>query len=349
MVEIRVIKENEIDSAKAIMKSSFPSSYYSIFYLYPETTLVALIDNKVVGGINLDVYDATIRVGYVGWLYVDAAARGLGIGEKLAKKAIEFLEHDVRVDETVLCIEGDNPSSFKNFSPRGFDIMSLGEQIKCFKWNIGKVYKHASRFFDMGYFLWHKKNGVECKRQAIKKSPLKSILSLLFTVLFNTLLFTLSVAKFKAITPYTLLIPLFLLTLRALTEAIVLLCFKTKSVYLSWDTSWLSSIISVLLPFYFPSPGGVYVKGDEWKLKDKAKALGVSALITVAAEAIALFAFRGSIEYLFFALPLFLLDTLFSFYPFCGFLASRIKRITGKKQSLIYLFVVIVIIGIFIA
>lgn len=347
MIEIRAIKDNEINRAYEIMKSSFPKSYESIFYLYPKSTLVAVEDDRIIGGINLDIYDATVKVGYIGWLYVDRDERGKGIGERLVDKAIEFLECNAKVDEILLCIEGDNPSSFKNFSKRGFEIMSLFNQLKLFKLNVFKVYKHASRYFDMGYFLWHKKRKDKRKSKSLNKSILSSLLAFIVTIFFNTLLYLLTIAKFGFFSYIALLIPSLVLSIRTASLILVLRAFKTKSIFLSWDTSWISSIISVLLPCYFPSPGGVYIKGDEWSLKDKSRELGLASLTAVALEAIMLLVFRSSIQYILFALPLFILDTSFSFYPFCGFLASRIRRLLGKKYYFIYLFGILVIIGIF--
>ena len=337
MIEIRRIKEDEIDTAMEIMRKSFPQSYHSIFYLFPESTLVAIENGNVLGGINLDIYDATVKVGYIGWLYVSEEARGRGIGEKLVDEAIIFLEKEINADEILLCIEGDNPSSFKNFSSRpGFEIMPLNKEIKTFRWKIFKVYRHASRFFDMGYFMWHKSRSDSNKKHALDRGTWQQLLSFLCTLAFNTLLYLMMILKFRSFSPLLLIIPSTVLSLRIISEAVFLALMGTRPLYLSWDTSWISSIISILLPFYFPSPGGVYPRGDQWSLKEKNRALGVSALLTAAAETLFLLLFRGRFEYISFALPLFLLDTVFPMYPFCGFLSSRIRRLCGR----IYPFVI---------
>ena len=349
MIEIRRIKDEEIEAAEEIMRRSFPQSYHSIFYLYPESTLVAAEDGKILGGINLDIYNAAVKVGYIGWLYVSEDARGRGIGEKLVDEAIVFLEDEIKADEILLCIEGDNPSSFKNFSSRpGFEIMQLRKEIKTFKRGIFKVYRHASRFFDMGYFMWHKSRGDNNAKHALDKSTGKQIISFLCTLLFNTLLYLLMILKFRSFSPHLLMIPSAVLSLRAITEAISLSFMGIKPLYLSWDTSWISSLLSVFLPFYFPSPGGIYPKGDDWSLKDKSRMLGISALFTAAAEAILLLILRGRYQYISFALPLFLLDTVFPMYPFCGFLSSRIRRTCGKLYPLVIsLSIIISVISIF--
>src|SRR5690606_26984807 len=53
---IALIETDQIEEAKHLMRSVFEPSLESIFYLHPESTLVALYENKVVAGINLDIY-----------------------------------------------------------------------------------------------------------------------------------------------------------------------------------------------------------------------------------------------------------------------------------------------------
>ncbi len=343
MIEVRTIREDEIEKADAIMRASFPSSYYSIFYLYPDSTLVAVEDGAILGGINLDIYEATVRVGYIGWLYVAEEARGRGISRMLADKAIEFLEDNVHADEILLCIEGDNPSSFKNFSSReGFSIMSLHEEISVFRWNIFRVYRHSSRFFDMGYFMWHKSMHSVKSSRSLYAGRGKQIASFICTVLINTLLYVLMALKFNRISALMLLTPAIALSSRIATEALSMRLMGTEPLFLPWDSSWISSLLSLALPFYFPSPGGIYPRGDSWSLGKKERVLGMSAISGVIAEAAMLLVMHGRYEYLAFGIPLFLLDTVFPMYPFCGFLASRIRRTAGRLYPIAIILSVVI-------
>jgi hypothetical protein len=81
-------------------------------------------------------------------------------------------------------VEGDNPASFKQLAKRGFSILGLKEQLKLFNVRTAKIYHHASRFFDMGYFFWHK----SLTGQSLKEAPVGKK-ALLLTLLSNTLLF----------------------------------------------------------------------------------------------------------------------------------------------------------------
>lgn len=335
-MEIRKIREGEKEEALNLMARSFPKSYSSIFFLFPESTFVAVDNGKIVGGINIDVYQAKVQVGYLGWLYVDEKYRGLKIGQSLLDYAIEHL--DSSVDIICGCIEGDNPSSFKNLANRpGFSIMPLYKQFKVFGIHIFKVWKRASRFFDMGYFLWHKEAGKDTAPNSLSPTIGKQTVSFLLTVLFNTLLFSLLLLRKGRLTISSIAIPFIVLSLRTTIQAIVFKIRKTKPIYLAWDTAWLSSLISVLLPFYFTTPGGVYPEGKDWNMKEMEKTLSIVGYAAVFSELLLLPLCLWSKDVLTFILLLLVSDSLLCFYPFCGFSASRINRSMHKTLKVLYI------------
>ena len=335
-MEIRKIRKDEVDEALCLMGRCFPKSYASIFFLYPESTFVAVSDGKIVGGINADVYKAKVKVGYLGWLYVDEDHRGLRIGQNLLDYAISHLEDEV--DIICGCIEGDNPSSFKNLANRpGFSIMSLSKQFKVFGLRMFKVWKRASRFFDMGYFMWHKQRGKEEGPDSLSPTLEKQLGSFFSSVFFNTLLFSLSLLIRGKLTMSSTLIPFVILSLRTAFQAIVLKIRKVRPIYLSWDTSWLSSLLSVLLPFYFPTPGGVYPRGKKWSLEKEKKTLAYAALASLMALVAALPLSLWNKNVISFSLFLLVSDSLLCFYPFCGFSASRIARMLDKKAKVLHI------------
>ncbi len=151
-----MIEEQQAE-VEALMASSFEKSLASIFFLHRPTTLVVTHEGRVVAGVNLDVFqvNARITMGYVGWLYTHRDHRGKGLAGLLLEAAIPFLR-DLGCTDTAGCVEGDNPASFRQLERAGFSRMSLGQQVKRFGGGVFNVYRHASRFFDMGYFLWHR-------------------------------------------------------------------------------------------------------------------------------------------------------------------------------------------------
>ncbi|HKL60269.1 MAG TPA: hypothetical protein VJ863_10245, partial [Sphaerochaeta sp.] len=291
------------------------------------------------------------------------------------------------------CVEGDNPASFKQLAKRGFSILGLKDQVKLFRLGTAKVYHHASRFFDMGYFLWHKSLSGQTTKEANT-----GIQPLILTLLGNTLLFyfclkgwnLLSLAglhpiktPFSSLTPaqqiLTILIPSLFLLARTLSMALIAAIDKKHGknqnrndkhaknnrnergnnpiqesmeprndretqikedtqqramVYRSWDTAWILAVMLTLsIGFPFPVPGNLYIKGYNWKLEREKNALAGMALVALVSVALlALFVPKGMS--LLFGLALLALDGLFFFYPFCGFNASRIKRMGAKTYTL---------------
>ena len=352
---IALIQEAQIAETKALMSRCFDAKLASIFYLHPESTLVVLYQKRVVAGINLDIYQVhtKVKMGYIGWLYTDEDHRGNALAGRLLDEAISFLK-EKGCTSLSACVEGDNPASFKQLAKRGFSILGLKAQLKLFKFGTAKVYHHASRFFDMGYFLWHK----SLTGQSEKEAP-TGIKALVYTLLGNTFLFLFCLkgwnllnlagfhpfkTAFSSVTTRQLLVmvafpSLFLL---ARTAAMFLLAKweqpkstkKREVLYHGWDTAWILAIILTFsVGFPFPVPGNLYIKGVGWNLENEQKTLANMAVGGQVFVALACLLAPKGIPLLF-GLTLLVLDAFFFFYPFCGFNASRIKRMGTKTYGL---------------
>jgi len=364
---IALIREEQVAETQDLMSRCFEAKLASIFYLHPETTLVVTYHSKVVAGINLDVYQVNrqIRMGYIGWLYTDKDHRGNALAGRLLQEAVTFLK-EMGCTSLSACVEGDNPASFKQLANQGFSILSLWQQLKLFRLGTVKVYHRASRFFDMGYFLWHR----SLTEKNIKESE-GGMKPLVWTLLGNTLLFffclkgwnLLNLTGFHPLEPAFSsltamhLIPLLAvpsLFLLARTGAMALLAkaeegkedktvraiTKTKEnkklevIYRSWDTAWILAILlTVTIGLPFPVPGNLYIKGTEWNLQEKKHLLARMAIAGQVAVVLVCLFTPKEIPLLF-GLTLLTLDGFFFFYPFCGFNASRIKRLRTKTYGL---------------
>ncbi len=350
---IALVRDDQIEETKTLMGRCFDAKYASIFYLHPESTLVVTSNNRVVAGINLDIYQVNreVRMGYIGWLYTDDEHRGNGLAGRLLDEAINFLKDDGCTSLSA-CVEGDNPASFKQLALEGFTIIGLWQQLKLFKAGTIKVYHHASRFFDMGYFLWH-------KSLTDKKIPqvATGAKALVTTLLGNTMLFFCCLKGWNLLNltglhpidrsyasltaEQNMLVfaaPALFLLVRTASMALFAKGTRKREkeeiVYRGWDTAWITALIlTFTIGFPFPVPGNVYIKGFDWNLKGKTAFLARMAMRSqVALLLIALFVPKGLA--LLFGLALVALDGVFSFYPFSGFNASRIKRMSTKTYAL---------------
>ncbi|MDY4610075.1 MAG: GNAT family N-acetyltransferase [Sphaerochaetaceae bacterium] len=362
---IRRMNPEERPQVRRLMEQSFEAYLHPIFFIHEETTLVAVHDGKVVAGINLDIYTVRggkVKMGYIGWLYTDVRHRGAGLGGRLFDAALTFLRQQGCTDAGA-CVEGDNPSSFKQMAYRGFSILPLGRQLKRFGLGFLKVWKRASRFLDMGYFFWYRRldepeapdQGTnEAADRVLTPSAGRQASTLLGTALSCSALWAVALLRRgTSLTPP----PLDIALLVAFPFALIL--FRTsvmwcaaklaqlKIIYLPWDTAWLVGLLLPLLTGWpFPVPGNWYVRGARWSLNQENRRIGLMALCGVLATLLVVIGLKlldaiwgttllfgtsltmilhPSFQY---AATLLVLDLACFFYPFCGFNGSRIKRLS---------------------
>jgi RimJ/RimL family protein N-acetyltransferase len=338
---IDLLKQEEIPAARTLMESCFPKSYHSIFFIHPDKTLVARSEGKIVGGMNMDIaiLPNKKRVGYFGWLYTDDSCRGSGIASALTLASIEFLQKQ-RCTDIVSCVEGDNGSSMKVMANNGFSIMPLRRQMQRFGLGLVKVNRMADRFFDMGYFLWHMQlpeteTPVESEQRSFLTTALLNILAwipclsgynllhLLFPSLMPNCLQDWMYQKYPLI---LLSLPLFALAVRTLSMEISAQVQHVDVQFIGWDTAWLLGFLCpLILGIPFPVPGNVYISGYHWHNSEMDGVLCKMARSEQLFLAFFCILFRGSIA-LRYCFTLLLLDSLFFFYPFTGFNASRVKK-----------------------
>ncbi|WP_320129032.1 GNAT family N-acetyltransferase [uncultured Sphaerochaeta sp.] len=344
---IRLLETEEEPELLRLMKDCFEPSLEKIFSIHPESTFIALQGDTPVAGINLDIFQVnkTIRMGYISWLYTQAEHRGKGLAGKLLSRAMEFLQEQGCTD-VCACIEGDNPASFKQLVRQGFAILPGKGQLALFRFGIYKVYKHASRFFDMGYFLYHY-SFFNNKRERPVQTPSKA---LGVTLLGNTLLWFACLKGWNLLHLFglktnhslwgmgkpdfalsLLLVPALFLGIRTLAMELSAKVQKIEVEYRSWDTAWiLAFLTSFLIGIPFPVPGNLYIKGNDWDLGQMQPKLTMMARSSQLAIGIACLFFSHDFA-LRYILPLLFLDSLFFFYPFCGFNAKRIH--TGSLPA----------------
>ncbi len=329
---ISIMKKEQESETKELMQRCFDKSLASIFFLHPDTTLVVLYEGRVVAGLNLDVYRVNdqVNMGYLGWLYTDEKHRGKGLAGKLISESLPFLK-SLGCTDVAACVEGDNPASFKQLENEGFSRLPLVGQIRRFRFGLFRVWKHASRFFDMGYFMWHlhlsdaTRQGYPENCKAFVLGAVANTLLFLPVLLGWNLLSLLNLSWMQVSHPNKSLlvaIPLLSLLVRTVPSLVFAHARKIQLVYRQWDTAYFTAL---LLPFLaglpFPVPGNLYIQGSNWSMKTHARSLARMSLVS-----------NTSLALLFILLPnpytLFLLtlDTFFFFYPFCGFNASRIMR-----------------------
>ena len=340
--QVSLMAKGQKAEVQALMQASFGASLAPIFFIHPETTLVVTYQERVVAGLNIDLYDvnAEVKMGYIGWLYTHPEHRGKGLAGLLLDHAIPFLQR-LGCTDLAACVEGDNPASFRQLEGVGFSRLSLRGQLSRFKFGTAKVWRHASRFFDMGYFLYHRR----LDDQPVPPIP-SGIKALLLTVVANLLialpillhLHIPALFGLSLITRAPLLLIAIPLTLLARDGAMALTgrAMGRKTAYYGWDTAYVAGLLVPLLTgLPFPVPGNRYIAEEGWSLRTDARTLSVMAMTSNLSLGVVCFFLPNLYTFI-----LLILDTFFSFYPFCGFNASRLRR-HGKTGILVSLFVLL--------
>jgi hypothetical protein len=134
-------------------------------------------------------------------------------------------------------------------------------------------------------------------------------------------------------------------------------------VYTAWDTAnVLGFLFPLVIGWPFPVPGNWYRRGTAWQLAKDAQKLGIIALTTTLVEIASLAVLKtswvqllqsrsGAVEIslharsaMQFLSMLCLCDTLLFFYPFCGFNASRIRRLSPWLTAATSMLLLVVIV-----
>lgn len=333
---VAVMRPEQAKEVHALMEASFDKSLASIFFLHSDTTLVVMSEGVVVAGLNLDVFrvNESVKMGYIGWLYTHQDHRGRGLAPLLLERAIPFLS-SLGCTDVAACVEGDNPASFKQLNRSGFAPLSLTAQLRRFGCGTITVWAHASRFFDMGYFLWHR------RLDGFPTRPYRRGLYPLLATIASNVLLTIplilgwnipSLLGFRLTTSGPLL-PIAValtLTVRAAAMSIVARLRGVGITYQSWDTAYLTAVgLPLLAGLPFPSAGNVYIAGSDWSITEHSGTLTLMALASNGALALLCLIIPNA-----YTLILLFLDTLCTFYPFTGFNASRIRRGSAMSRLL---------------
>ena len=178
---IRKIKKGEEKEVLKIAKRAF-LGIESLSVSNPDKAMVALIDNKIVGGIIYKIIDCNKKkIVYISDAFVDKSYHNQGIGKKLYKETIDFLWEE-KIDGITALVKDDNVGSFKLLIDNGLKRVNFIEIIK----NLGfinalKHYFITPFFVAVGFdfYMVMKENKVKEKKSQINQLGLFFLINLL--------------------------------------------------------------------------------------------------------------------------------------------------------------------------
>jgi GNAT superfamily N-acetyltransferase len=272
------MKKEEKKQVRKLVWRCFPVTEAWPFRFTPHVLIVEH-KKKVVGAVVLRLFNLPKKKkgGFVEYIMTDSEVRGMGFGQQLVESSIEYFEKQ-GVDEMMTQIKGDNTSSSKSFSMRGFTVLSPGQQARRYGFGIIPLWLSTMHILAKGQFLW--------VRTKIEKND-KPWLQLIGSYFANIALFMLlplrpdTGVKFNLETflGITLILAYFFgiryLSMK-LTSKILKLNLRFRPIE---DWFGMSLILGLGAGLWIPIPGNLYPKEDTWTYREIEKKLGLMAFI----------------------------------------------------------------------
>jgi len=128
-IQVRNMRPEESYAAVKLAKKSF-GIIERLFITKPEAALVAVSDDKIVGGVFYTIkVSGEKKCGIIDFIFTDSAFQGRGTGKLLCEECIRILMEQ-GCDSLISFIQGDNAASWKIFMKNGFVRSSILKAIK---------------------------------------------------------------------------------------------------------------------------------------------------------------------------------------------------------------------------
>lgn len=264
---VRKIKKGEEKEVLKLARRAF-LGIEALSVSKPDNAMVALIDDKIVGGIIYKVIKCDKKkIAYISDAFVDKDSHNQGIGKKLYKETIDFLKKEF--DGVTALVKDDNVASFKLLMDNGLKRVSFTEVII----NLGLVnaIKHyfTTPFFiavGMDFYMFMKDEDVK------EKDSQLSDLALFFTInLLLAIPIWVGLSRNSTTLNTTFLAYLTVLAIFVLTRYLGFLSTKEKGKFRINNGGMLVNLIVNLFGFPYMINGNWYPEKykDEKEFKEK--------------------------------------------------------------------------------
>lgn len=184
MIVIRKMEASESKEVKKIAAKAFGFGIERLFVSEPKEAMVALLDDKIVGGINTKyITSGKHKIGYYDTAFIDPNYHGQGIGKLLYEKTTEQFWKDKCTALSAL-VKDDNVASWKLFLNNGLKQVNILEVIK----HLGFI-ATLKLYFTTPYFIG---NGMEhyftVKDRTVESKKINTVKQIMLFLLANILI-----------------------------------------------------------------------------------------------------------------------------------------------------------------
>jgi N-acetylglutamate synthase-like GNAT family acetyltransferase len=266
---IRPMQPTEGSAVRRLARQTFRNGFEQFFFELTPHTLVAEQQGRLVGAVVLKHYVLGGRqLGEVAWLFTVPAVRGLGAGQQLVEAGLDYLaNHDVELIYAM--IEGNNSSSFKQFTNRGFQRLSPATQLRLFGFRLPWFWLRSNMAVAYGHFLYGRapdlRPGFRGEHWLYVSGFHALQLALAFWWWFGD----------YSLYPPALVLLLLLLTARGLAMLGTARLLGLPAEFRAWEAGSLLSLLIASVGGVWMLPGSVYPQGDQWRYRDEIRRLGI--------------------------------------------------------------------------
>ncbi|MGM0421125.1 MAG: GNAT family N-acetyltransferase, partial [Bacillota bacterium] len=335
-IKIRRMTASDKKRVDEIVRGSFPLAA-SLFFKPKPVTLVAVIENRVVGGVVLGrfSYGRNKQAGILYWLFTAPEARREGAARALVEEASNRLFAQ-GCQEIFACIEGYNSASASIFFSASFKRLSAWQQFMKYGYYALNIWWNSHHVFDLGHQLW------VLEQEGFKeKVPRQPYLSWLVNLIVSTVIFLTALVRSDMIelSPIAGVYGLLSLALTyGLREGAGLAAAKGSDLdleYYPWESGQtIALLIAGAFGSFLPVPGAFYPREAGWHYQEKLpelarQALASTGIVLVAAWLLKLDFFLAKNENMFLQiwqialLNLAVFDIALPFFPFTPFNGKR--------------------------
>lgn len=268
-ITIRPLRDDEKPTLRKLANRSFTTVFQGIFFEMTPHTLVAERNGTLLGAAVLKLFTlGGQQMGEVAWLFTAPEVRGSGVGQQLVDAGLAYLS-ERNAEFIFALVDGNNPSSFKQFTYRGFGRIAPFAQLRRFGLHLPQFWLRSGLAFAFSHFLYGRPTSPAAAGRWGHWLYVAGYHALVLAPLFLWL------GASPGLYLPVLLLLLAVLAARALVMLGTARLLGLHAEFRAWEAASVLGLAGALWGGFWMLPGGVYPIGDQWRYAAERRRLGI--------------------------------------------------------------------------